>query len=200
MNLSSRWHRVACVVAPLMLVLGVAVQRYHVAAYDQTPWAGGGFGMFSTVDVPGGRAIRAYLLTDDGPVLIVEPNLGAPTRLVYTQPKPERVASAARRLAAQSWQVYDADAYPSIWGSLPDFFQSYLDRAGAWDDGGADSSGVRYPSRIAFESRRAPRERIGSIPTVRSVRVEVWKPHFDRANERLRWEQIASATAEVPTR
>ena len=200
MKLSSRWHRAACLVAPLALVLGVAVQRYHVETYDQTPWAGGGFGMFSTVDVPGGRAIRAYLLTDDGPVLIMEPNLAAPTRLVYTQPKPERVAAAAHRLASLSWQVYEAEAYPSIRGSLPDFFQSYLDRAAAWDNGMADSSGVRYPDRIAFDSRRAPRERVGSVPTVRSVRVEVWKPYFDRAAERLRWEQIAAATAEVPTR
>ena len=37
--------------------------------------------------------------TDAGEAFIVEPNLGMPTRLIYTQPKPERVARAAVRLA-----------------------------------------------------------------------------------------------------
>lgn len=189
-----------CVIAPVALIVGVITQRYHVEVDDQTPWAGGGFGMFSTVDVPGGRAVRAYLLTEAGPVLIMEPDLGAPIRLVYTQPKPERVAQAARRLASQSWQVYEAATYTEIWGSLPSFLQSYLDRAPAWEKESADSTEAAYPARIAFDSRRAPRERIGTVPAIRGVRVEVWKPYFDGANDRLRWEQIASETAEVTAR
>lgn len=202
MKLSSRWTWLVCLIAPAMLVGNVAYQRYNVVVHHQTPWAGGGFGMFSTVDVPGGRMVQAYLITESGPVFIVEPNLGMPTRLVYTQPKPERVRAAARRLAAQSWRIYEAENYSRIWGSLPRFLQQYLDRPSARIGSLPDSVGAAtdlYPARIAFESRRAPRELIGAVPDVQAVRVEVWKSQFDLAKDRLYWVQVASETAEVVT-
>lgn len=203
MNLSKRWQWLACVIAPAVLLVGVVVQRYNVEVHAQTPWAGGGFGMFSTVDVPGARMIRAYVLTEEGQALIMEPNLGAPTRLVYTQPKADRVQRAAEYLAAQRWQVYGAASYPAIRASLPAYFQLYLDRSPAWQQTLADSTArdAPYPARIAFDSRLAPP--VAASPArdvlVRGVRVEVWKPVFDRRADRLTWTRIASATAEAPT-
>lgn len=203
MNLSKRWQWLTCVIAPTVLLVGVAVQRYNVEVHAQTPWTGGGFGMFSTVDVPGARMIRAYVLTEDGQALIMEPNLGEPTRLVYTQPKAARVQRAADYLAAQRWQVYEAVTYPAIRASLPAYFLLYLDRSSAWKQTLTDSTGhdPPYPERIAFDSRRAPPAAAApaSDVLVRGIRVEVWRPVFDRHAGRLVWTRIASATAEAPT-
>ena len=119
-----RW--LAFGLAPLALLIGVGIQRYNVVANNQTPWAGGGFGMFSTVDIGDGRPFRAYVLTDGGPALVLDASVGEARRLVYTQPTPERVARAARTLAAQDWVVFDSSSYAAMMPALPPDFQAFL--------------------------------------------------------------------------
>lgn len=188
--------------APAVLVVGVAVQRYNVEVHHQTQWAGGGFGMFSTVDVPGARVVRAYVLTDQGEALIVEPSLGMETRLVYTQPKQERLDAAARYVAARDWSVYDASTYRTIWPSLPDFLQQYFRRSEAWQTAWDDSTSTGvvqglYPGHLAFDRRRAPYSGLPLDVEIEGARVEVWRPTFDPDAERLGWERLAEATVQT---
>ncbi len=188
--------------APAVLVLGVMFQRYNVEVHNQTKWTGGGFGMFSTVDVPGARVIRAYVLTDQGEALVVEPSFGMEKRLVYTQPKQERLDAAARHVAAQDWRVYDASTYQTIWPSLPDFLQQYFRRSEAWQAAWTDSTSTDavqglYPGHLAFNSRRSPYNGLPADVEIQGARVEVWKPIFDPDAEQLRWEQLAEATAQT---
>ena len=49
---------------PVILLVALALsQIYLVRTVSLSPWAGGGFGMFSTPDAPGSRTVRAYVLT-----------------------------------------------------------------------------------------------------------------------------------------
>ncbi len=53
-------------VAPLALALVACAQMVTALVYDLSPWKGGGFGMFSTVDSPAARFVRLELVTPSG--------------------------------------------------------------------------------------------------------------------------------------
>lgn len=53
---------VRCLPAVLLVVLALS-QIYLVKTTSLSPWAGGGFGMFSTPDAPRSRVVRVYVLT-----------------------------------------------------------------------------------------------------------------------------------------
>jgi hypothetical protein len=72
--------------------------------FELTPWKGGGFGMFSTVDGPGNRTVRVYLETDDGELPTRVPSqLRSRRGYVRSFPADFRVRSLARDLAAATW-------------------------------------------------------------------------------------------------
>jgi hypothetical protein len=49
---------------PVILLTALALSQIYLArTVSLSPWAGGGFGMFSTPDAPRNRAVRAYVLT-----------------------------------------------------------------------------------------------------------------------------------------
>lgn len=79
-----RADRRRAAVAPALLVLLALVHAGLVFGRDLTPWKGGGFGMFSTLDHEGWRVVR--LLAEEGP-------LGRPVRVPLTP----ALAPAARR-------------------------------------------------------------------------------------------------------
>lgn len=47
----------------ILLVVLALSQIYLVKTASLSPWAGGGFGMFSTPDAPRSRTVRAFVLT-----------------------------------------------------------------------------------------------------------------------------------------
>jgi hypothetical protein len=57
-------RRAAAAVAPVLLGVVAAVQLWLAHAHDLSPWCGGGFGMFSTVDGWGARHLHAWLRGD----------------------------------------------------------------------------------------------------------------------------------------
>jgi hypothetical protein len=91
--------------APLCLCLVAGLHVVRVWTVGQTPWKGGGFGMFSTVDDESARFVRCYLMTDDGELPLPVPPAGeklvAELRAAPTQAKLDELA---RRLAGQSWR------------------------------------------------------------------------------------------------
>jgi hypothetical protein len=98
-------------VAPLVLVVVLA---WHVAARrsdDLTPWKGGGFGMFSTVDSPAGRVVRVEIDTDLGRLPVaVPPALLSQAGVARAAPSTDRLVDLARELAEQWWVVPDVAA------------------------------------------------------------------------------------------
>ena len=49
----------------------VMTQFYRARAYHSTPWKGGSFGMFSTIDLPPSRLHRVYLIQGDTQIPIL---------------------------------------------------------------------------------------------------------------------------------
>lgn len=48
---------------PVVLLVAVALHQLSAVIYgDLTPWLGGGFGMFTTLDTPGNRVVSVHLL------------------------------------------------------------------------------------------------------------------------------------------
>lgn len=185
MTLPARLDRVAYWVAPIVLILGVTFQRYNVVVHDQTPWVGGGFGMFSTVDVPGARLMRTYLLTDRGPALILERSMGENRRLVYSQPSDSRLERVANTLATQEWAVYGPESYPQLVPYVPDFRRHYR----------AEREGGTLPRYVALPRSRAPEAVEPLDVVIEGAQVEVWRPRFDREAARIEPVLLHSARA-----
>jgi hypothetical protein len=80
----------------------VALHQLGATVYgDLTPWLGGGFGMFATLDTPGNRVISAHLLERDFRREIVIPeSLSDAAERARAFPTRRRLAELARLLAA----------------------------------------------------------------------------------------------------
>ena len=96
------WRRVF--VAPVCLCAVAALHVYRVSACCQTPWKGGGFGMFSTVKSEESRFLRCWRMDAEGKSgalhSIAIPRFLAKEELrVRGAPSPERLARLAGLLA-----------------------------------------------------------------------------------------------------
>src|SRR5258706_14430030 len=92
-------------VLPSVLLIGVAiVQMARAYTVHQSPWKGGGFGMFSTADAPEGRFLRCYLLVgkEEAPVLIPDPFKDL-ALLAKTVPTETNLTRLSDRLAMSRW-------------------------------------------------------------------------------------------------
>jgi hypothetical protein len=100
---------------PLALLLGVALTHvYRVEVFHLTPWKGGGFGMFSTLDGLNNRRLLVSLVrhrTGEKQGVPVElPRDGKLRQLVNktrAMPTTERLQILADEIAKQPWRVTD---------------------------------------------------------------------------------------------
>jgi hypothetical protein len=91
--------------APLCLCLVAGLHVVRVWAARQTPWKGGGFGMFSTVDSEANRFLRTYLITDSGELpLSLPPALDKRAAEQRAAPSKAGLREIASRVAAQNWR------------------------------------------------------------------------------------------------
>lgn len=94
--------------APLCLALVALLHLYLVERHALTPWKGGGFGMFSTVDTRSARFLRIYVETDGRwyPVRLPKSldKLGEELRAAPSRPAAQRLAD---QLLALDWGVAD---------------------------------------------------------------------------------------------
>lgn len=197
MKLPRRLNRLAYWLAPAALILGVSYQRYSVVAKDQSAWSGGGFGMFSTVDISNGRPIRAYLLTDRGEILARDPQFGLPRYHLATLPTEDALTLAARTVLRQEWTVYEAEAPEALTSVLPLEYGYFVREGGPLALRDA-TAGAAAKVRIALPEQ--PAQELGEPldATVLGARVEVWRPVYDRQSGRLGAELIRAATVQKP--
>ena len=94
---SLRWA-LASYAAPALLVLIAGTQVYHGWRNDLCRWRGGGFAMFSTIDSPDQRLLRAYWLVNEKEVPMKVPTelnkLNAETRLLPSRKNLARLGKA----------------------------------------------------------------------------------------------------------
>ena len=97
--------------APALLVGVAGVHSYFAAAKNQTPWEGGGFGMFSTVDKRQARFVRCSLITPTDTARVRWPDhLYTYVQRLRARPTDARVTSLAQYLADATWIVAQRDS------------------------------------------------------------------------------------------
>ncbi len=90
--------------APICLCLVAGLHLWRVNAAGQTPWKGGGFGMFSTIDGENARFVRANLETKDGSLPIEIPSeLNKKIAELRAAPNQQGLQELAQRLANRDW-------------------------------------------------------------------------------------------------
>lgn len=105
-SLTTLRQGLAFLAAPAVLLAVAATQIYHVQRHGLCPWRGGGFGMFSTIDVPELRMLRAYLVVDGEEVPMTVPEdlakLNAAARILPTPKNLTRLGSALLHIVRSS--------------------------------------------------------------------------------------------------
>ena len=170
--------------APICLCLVAAVHVYRVTTAGQTPWKGGSFGMFSTIDSEAARFVHAYVQTADGlqPVQIPS-ELDKKVAELRAAPSQDQANELARRLAKRHW--FD-----------PQLRQAQLAEQLRQSSDKSPLTGERLR-----ELRRGPAVTNVSLPTttlaatadaeatqiipIQLVRVEVWKQTMIAGTTRL---------------
>jgi hypothetical protein len=107
---------------PVVLVLVALTQITWAHTSDLTPWKGGGFGMFASVDLLGYRPVKMEFATDAGdvPVDIHDfRNASDRARKIYTNarglPDRRRLTQLVELVSAAEWTVTDGVAEFERW-------------------------------------------------------------------------------------
>lgn len=157
--------------APALLLTVAGVHSYLVAAKDQTPWEGGGFGMFSTMDKRQARFVRCTLITPERAVPVRTPgHLDTYVERMRARPTELRARRLADFLADADWVRAESPA---------------VDTTTA--DPGRPTGLYRY--RPPYENTDRP------VATVDSVRVEILRARFGSQPYRLEAERLVHVTA-----
>ena len=128
------WH----VASTAALVIAVAAtQHYFAHTQNLTPWKGGGFGMFSTIDSRATRIVECSLIRKVGDreelVRVPIPSVVQPVRDAVSDikslPTQARVDDLAYNLARLPWAVRKRRAEPSTPGVPEDGMRSSGDEA-----------------------------------------------------------------------
>jgi len=155
--------------APALLVGVAGAHAYFATAMNQTPWEGGGFGMFSTVDKRQARFVRCSLILPGDTARIQLPDhLNTYVQRLRARPTSHRVESLAQYLADATWVARAPDST-------------------------RDAETPRYRYRPPYESSEQ------SPAPVEAVRVEVWRYRFVSRPYGLEAAPLVSATRRPST-
>ena len=164
--------RLLRIAAPSVLVFIASLQLYLAHTHDLSPWKGGGFSMFSSVDRSDRRIVRCYLETPQGkvPVPVPDSDLRKKARAMPTAGRASRLAQSMAR---------------SVW--VP----------GSPDDreAGSPPEGCGHSALRAL-SPGEPLPAASSPIAFSRVDLEVWKVGFRSSDRMLRAQKLITVTAE----
>ena len=187
--------------APLLLCAVACVQIYLALTNTLSPWKGGGFGMFSTVDSPDARFLRIYLINDNEETAVILPDsLKTLGRQVQTIPSPALLTELGQRMAQARWAPY----------RLTDPVRQYQNAQSPDDSLSGlappdDHTAVKtlpdgqivFPKLLRMEEKGAPRIKPEEAVAFQKVRVEVWKYTLDRASSQLKAAKFLETTVDA---
>jgi hypothetical protein len=191
--------------APALLCVIAGLQIYFAHTASLSPWKGGGFGMFSTVDSPAARFLRVYLVTDDEEVPVLLPSgLSASAQEARTIPTRGRLRSIAEGVARGEWVPYRLDSAAERYRDLISRYEGVPDSPRQDAHSPADADRARPAEPIEFGNAKILRmlergERASPVnPPVefRSVRAEVWMIKFDAQTSQMRATKFLEVTVE----
>lgn len=201
-----RLDRIARAIAlvPAAVLAAVAVGQMVVAySSDLSPWKGGGFGMFSTIDSPGARVVRAFLLREGEQLPVVMPDALREFEMeARTHPSQKRLDEIAKRLAAGAWVPYRLLPASEHFRQLRARYRAERGLTSAEPDIPISAHTLQTAALLerAFEELGMVRmlgedEFAAEVEQFDSARVEVWRLTLDRSGRALVLRQIRSATA-----
>lgn len=181
-------RRLSPLIAPVLLSVVAFIQIYATRTTWFTPWKGGGFGMFSTVDSPGVRFLRIVLETDRGAIRVAVPaRFQAEAAQLREAPNEKSLAVFVRQLSAGIWVPNEAISPEASYAALMDSVTSR-----SWD---ARPRPVETCSGYRMLGlRESPR---GPHLDVKVVRVGVWRYRVERGTTRLVADQLMQERAAV---
>ena len=184
-------------IAPACLCLVAVFHVVRVWSCSQTPWKGGGFGMFSTVDGESARFLRCYLVGDGGELpLGIRPAAEKTVSELRAAPTQAGLDELAQRLAEQSWR----------WRSRREASEAAAIQA---LHGQEISYAVLRPTegRLAAPEPSNEREYFlepiprdeGSLDAIefQEIRLECWRYRYDSVKHLLRAELMLSSRAKA---
>lgn len=176
----------------LLLVAVAVVQIVRAHTHGQSPWKGGGFGMFSTSDTPEARFVRTVLVSPQGEFPVPLPDsLRDEVTLARTVPTSANVSDLARSIADLRWvrEDYSASSPPSAGDAQPK-----VPGEAPADPGAAriDPSFLTY--RALAPGEPSPPADMLLAPT--RVRVEIWRMKLDASGTHMIAVPVRSETLE----
>jgi hypothetical protein len=180
--------------APVLLTVVALIQMYEAREHDLSPWKGGGFGMFSTVDSPAVRFFRIFLISGTQHVPVSIPDrLRSEARAVRTLPTPSRLNGLAEQIAAGTWVPYDTSTAMERYRTLlarPAVIPNGTDVATATVLPGTADIGAKL---LRMQDEQEPKPKQGLAFELKAARVELWKYHFDPQTSQLQAVRVAQA-------
>jgi hypothetical protein len=168
--MTSSWRRRAVVASlPSVLLCLVALyQAYRVAREGLTPWKGGGFGMFSSIDSQPERFMRLSVTTEAGETPAV--------------PIPDEYRRQVDRARLLPWAPATA--------TLADLLRQ------VWVPSGSPASGPSAPPRVRLATRGALPD--GQPVRAAAMRIEIYTVSYDPASHRVSTRLLRSVEARTP--
>jgi hypothetical protein len=178
MPMTSRTKRLLRAAAPTLLVLIALNQIYLARTHDLTPWKGGGFGMFSTVDEPNMRWLVCRVTANGREVAVALPDaVRDDERRERAMPSHARLQKIARIVARARWVNRDFDA-----NDENDPCAKKLPQVCSQPIPGCES--LQPGVRAWQDDEREPKP--SELAPVTAVRVELWRARFDLATRSMR--------------
>jgi hypothetical protein len=198
---------------PALLCVIACAQIYGALAGPLSPWKGGGFGMFSTVDSPDARFLRIYLINGSEEIPVLVPD-GLKTLARKTQTIPSRalLSELAGRMARGTWEPYrlthpvqsfqaaqakeDAAATDTLVGltnSPPpaDYYGlRLLPEAGKCSPDGR----LIFTQLLRMREQGGPAPSPGEAVEFQRVRAELWRYQFGVSASRLKADKYLEVT------
>jgi hypothetical protein len=197
--------------SPLLLCSIACLQIFLAMTKSLSPWKGGGFGMFSTVDSPDARFLRIYLINGNEETAVPLPDsLKIVGREVQTIPSAALTSDLANRLARGTWSPYRmTDPVRQYQDTQTrndrETFAGLVEPSDATPNSGGSTDWVKtlpdgqvvFPKLLQMREKGAPASK-GDEPVVfQRVRVEVWRYSLDVGSSQLKATKFLEVTADA---
>jgi hypothetical protein len=183
-----RVARLSPLIAPILLCAVALVQLYVTRTTLLTPWKGGGFGMFSTVDSPSVRFLRIALQTDRGAVYVeVPPRFQREAMRLREAPDERSLHALAEKLAAGKWIPDEAISAEASYALM---MQAISSRGGVLPLRAVARGGETvYRMLSPGESSREPPLNVGAVC------IDVWRYRVEQQTTLLVANRLMQACA-----
>jgi hypothetical protein len=211
MNLKQARLRALVWGSPILLCAVACLQIFLAMTKSLSPWKGGGFGMFSTVDSPDARFLRIYLINGNEETAVLLPDhLKTLGRELQTIPSAALASDLAQRLAQGTWTPYrmtdPVRHYQNTQASSDD--DSFTGLAGPADATSTSGNAadmvktlpdgqVIFPKLLRMREKGRPGSKGEEVVAFQRVRVEVWRYSLDVAASQLKAAKFLEVTADA---